>query len=196
MSPEPEIIRNFTNARKIPKLFGRFRDGTMLFGGPYTLPQLATAFVVFLGVFLTRGLWGAGNLFSDLLISVLATAIAVYLAARIPVTNRSAFSYIDGFVTAISAPRMGKRSQRPVRLTPAHQGPRPRPSDVEDVRRRLQLATATGAAASAPAAPRIELPTQQSASRIPIGAPALPASTASTGVARLLEIASQTKETS
>lgn len=115
-----EVARFYTRIRKIRTLFGRFPDGTKLWGGPYSGLQVAVAVVALIIALPTRDIWGFGMILLDLPASVAIAWGAAYLAGFIPITRRSPGSVVMGAAHAMSSKSVGRYKGQVVRLRPPH----------------------------------------------------------------------------
>lgn len=117
----PEVVKWFTRARRFPQLIGRTPDGARLWGGPYTVTQVAGAGVfLFLGT-RTMGWWARYGLITNVLLLLSLTYGLVLLLGRIPVGARNPWSIVTGALRAMTAPPSGRLAGRPVRLRRPHQ---------------------------------------------------------------------------
>lgn len=195
---ERDTARNFTNAKRITILFGKWPNGGRIPGGPYTGVQL-----VFGGVFLlvgwwTRPIWGPATGWPALIQIaglILFTLGATILCGRIPATRRKLPDLVmDGF-TAAAAPTFGKYQGRQLRLHPPRTytgtvlmdlGMLPEVAAAEAVAADA-VATETTPTAPAPGAVVIPEPAPNTSNVIPF-----PSRTpATSGVQHLLELARQ-----
>lgn len=115
-----EVARFYTRIRKIRTLFGRFPDGTKLWGGPYSGTQVVVAVLALIIALPTRDLWGFGMILLDLPASVAIAWGGAYLAGFIPITRRSPGSVVMGFTHAINSKSAGRYKGQAVRLRPPH----------------------------------------------------------------------------
>ncbi|MFK0074640.1 hypothetical protein [Arthrobacter woluwensis] len=136
-----EVIRFWTLARKFPKMFGRFHDGTRIPGGPYTSTQGGVFFVIAGGLVFTRDYWCGGNIIVAVLLGLVVGAVAGFLAGLLPIGARSPLVLLVGFVksliarprfegAAIQEERTSKGSATPA---PGHHSPAPRPAAQQSV---------------------------------------------------------------
>ena len=117
---EPQIARFYTRSRKFPRLIGRFRDGTKIPGGPYTLTQGVVAAILLALGLATRGLWGLGSIFIDVPVVLLAAWGGAWGAGHLPPTRRNVASVLFGALGAAFSPAAGKYKEQQVRLSPPH----------------------------------------------------------------------------
>lgn len=136
MGEDLQIVRHYTSTRRVPVVFGRFRDGTKLPGGPYTGLQAVAGVVVVIVANLTRPLWGTGLELLDLVVALGIGYGAAFGAGRIPaVKGRNPALLALGWVAAITAPPQGESRGRP--LAPALARGRNRRRDVDAARATL-----------------------------------------------------------
>lgn len=100
-APEPEVIRNFTAARKFPQLIGKTPDGKRIAGGPYTLSQFVGGAGAIFVLYQTRGLWwhALGLRWSIVFVAVVVVGTVVLLG-RLRPGGRSPVSVVAGFARA------------------------------------------------------------------------------------------------
>lgn len=86
---EPEIVRYHTAGRRQPQLIGKDPSGVPIWGGPYTLYQVA-GLVTIPVMWKTRGLW-AGQVSGVAVIAVIGmtTAAIIWLLGRIDFSGRN-----------------------------------------------------------------------------------------------------------
>lgn len=117
MSDE-QVVRFYTQARKIPFLVGKFGDFKVP-GGPYTLTQAIVAFIVAWIGHMTMPLWAGGMITIVAWIPVLAVAGACgFAAGRIPLQGRNPVMLVWGMFGYATAPSWGSQAGAPVRLGP------------------------------------------------------------------------------
>ena len=81
-SAESEVMRWYTPARRIQQVIGKPPGGGTYPGGPYTIPQVVSVAVVFVGLSFTRGVWGAPFSWLVSQLIVLACTIGAGFAAK------------------------------------------------------------------------------------------------------------------
>jgi hypothetical protein len=114
--PQHDVVKWYTSARRFPQLIGRTPDGARIWGGPYTFTQAVGAgLVLFVGLN-TMGLWAHYGLIGNGLILLGAAYTVALLLGRIPVGSRSPLAVASGVSRALTTPRTGRLSGRPVRL--------------------------------------------------------------------------------
>ncbi|MBE7192164.1 MAG: hypothetical protein INR66_06715 [Gordonia polyisoprenivorans] len=118
-NPQPEVIRNFTAARKFPQLIGRTPDGKKILGGPYTVTQAVGAAVVIVVLYLTRSWWmGLGLATGGLIAGALLVGTVMGLG-RLRPGGRNPLSLVSGLGRmAISTTAPAPVSRRPRRVRP------------------------------------------------------------------------------
>lgn len=197
MGEDLQIVRHYTSTRRVPVVFGRFRDGTKLPGGPYTGLQAVAGVVVVIVANLTRPLWGTGLELLDLVVALGVGYAAAFGAGRIPaVKGRNPALLAFGWASAITAPTLGETRGRP--LAPAVARGRNRRRDVDAARAMLvagRSATEPARARSA-AVDAAEISTLTEVTAPQPQARALGSSrpVPVTGVQRLLELTAKPKE--
>lgn len=115
-----EVARFFSQARRIPMLVGKLPDGTKIWGGPYTIYQVAALLIVGAGLYLFHDLWGTGAVFADLFMGAVIAVAAAVLAGQIPLDARNPVITVGGFGNALQAPRTGKYRGQAPRLRRPH----------------------------------------------------------------------------
>lgn len=98
----------YTSARKIPQLIGVTPTGEKIPGGPYTVTQFALGILVLVLGFVTRPIWGSGDIFSEILILLFVTAGVIYGAGKMPRTRRSPLNLTNCAMSLFSRPATGK----------------------------------------------------------------------------------------
>ncbi|WP_311450322.1 hypothetical protein [Rothia mucilaginosa] len=107
----------YTRGLKIPTLVGRLTDGTRIWGGPYTIPQLVV------GVIALMILWqvvsrflSTGFIITDAAL-ILAGAWGITIAVgKIPETRRNLFYMSASSASAVSAPKNGTFRGAPFKI--------------------------------------------------------------------------------
>lgn len=107
----------YTRGLKIPTLVGRLNDGTRIWGGPYTIPQLVV------GVIALMILWqvvsrflSTGFIITDAAL-ILAGAWGITIAVgKIPETRRNLFYMSASSVSAVSAAKNGTFRGSPFKI--------------------------------------------------------------------------------
>lgn len=132
------VARMYTGARRFPRWFGRFLDGTKVPGGPYKITQIIVGGIFFLVTIATYtlGWWRTGSPLMDLIFGGAAVAGVFWGSGKIPQTKRNPLALILSTAHAVMAPRRGEHRGRPVTLSRPHPTsstrsvpmPRPAPS--------------------------------------------------------------------
>lgn len=132
----------YTASRNVQELVGKLPDGTYIWGGPYTVPQVLCGVVVFVITLGARqiGLWGgagAGALIFDLLVIAALSVGTIFLIGKLPAPKRSIFGLINGVFNLMMAPDVGMwrgrslpgskttKGRRPTAPTPQSAAPEP-----------------------------------------------------------------------
>ncbi|MFG7941238.1 MULTISPECIES: hypothetical protein [Streptomyces] len=106
------IGRCYTRARRLPLVLGQW-EGRRLWGGPYTVPQLVTMFVVLLGMVAAFPLWGHLGLLNA--VPLVGVPYAASFAVRsLRVEGRSPFAVLAGLAALAAAPRQGRLGGQPL----------------------------------------------------------------------------------
>ena len=122
MTETTDVVRFYTRGRRIPLMFGRFPDGTRIWGGPYTSVQFMGAAATLLVLWLTMPLWGRfGAIDFGVLLGV---PFAVTVALRkAQLGGRSPRSVLAGLASAYVQPSNGRLRGRAL-PTPRHRSVR------------------------------------------------------------------------
>ncbi|MDN5766104.1 MAG: hypothetical protein L0H78_09835, partial [Humibacillus sp.] len=110
---EPDRLRWYTRARRIPKLMGRTASGGTLIGGPYTLTQFVGGAIALLTMNLTRPLWG-GNGLGDYLVIALVVAVVVFALKFVRTAGRNPLLVAAGRAAGAVAPSYGRQGGRAI----------------------------------------------------------------------------------
>lgn len=111
MSTEHDQVQTgkfYTSARKIPQLIGVTPTGEKIPGGPYTVTQFALGILVLVLGFMTRPIWGSGDIFSEILILLFVTVGVIYGAGKMPRTRRSPLNLMNCAMSLFTRPATGK----------------------------------------------------------------------------------------
>lgn len=111
---EPDRLRWYTRARRIPKLIGKTASGEHLPGGPYTVTQFVGGALVLVGMNFTRPLWG-GNGLGDYLVIALVAAVVVIALKFVRTAGRNPALVIAGRAAGIIAPSYGRQGGTPIK---------------------------------------------------------------------------------
>ncbi|WP_149563847.1 hypothetical protein [Streptomyces cacaoi] len=107
------IGRCYTKARRLPLVLGQW-EGRRLWGGPYTVPQLVTMFVVLLGMVAAFPLWGHFGLLNVL--PLVGVPYAASFAVRsLRIEGRSPFAVLASLTLLATAPHQGRLGGQPLR---------------------------------------------------------------------------------
>lgn len=117
---DQQVVRWYTRARRFPQLIGRTSDGARIWGGPYTVTQVATAGVLLFIALNTTSLWAHYGLIGNGLLLAGVVYGVVFLLGKIPLGSRSPLAIGAGAWRALSAPTTGRLGGRPVRLRRPH----------------------------------------------------------------------------
>lgn len=202
---EREIARMFTGARRISIKFGKLPGGGRIWGGPYSLVQVASGSAVLILAWATKSLWG-GQLtpLTQLIAVAIVSAGALWGSGKIPSTRRKIPDLMLDAIGAVTVSGTGRYKGAPVRIPAPHyyggavlmlEAPRERQAVPLTT---VQPATTNGAlpvSVSAPPATHLDrdelhpatAPVQLPSNVIPLR----PRPTYATGVQRLLEQANR-----
>ncbi|MEJ8631963.1 hypothetical protein [Streptomyces sp. MS2.AVA.5] len=112
------IGRCYTKARRTPLVVGSVPGGAgrslRLPGGPYTLTQLAAIVGAFIGLLLTRPVWGGHGLV-DVMALIGCPFAAAFVLRRLHIDGRNPAAAAVSVATMLTGPRWGRLHGRPVR---------------------------------------------------------------------------------
>ena len=119
----------FTRAMKIPLMVGRLIDGTRLWGGPYTVPQLVAGFIALLVLWqVFAWFFSTGFILTDAILVVSGAWGVTYLTGRLPESRRNLFNMMTSMASATTTSKTGFYRGSPFKI----QQPRlPRPFKTE-----------------------------------------------------------------
>lgn len=119
----------FTRAMKIPLMVGRLIDGTRLWGGPYTIPQLVAGFIALLVLWQAFAwFFSTGFILTDAILVVMGAWGVAYLTGRLPESRRNLFNVISSAATATVTSKTGLYRGAPFKI---QQPKLPRPFKTE-----------------------------------------------------------------
>ena len=98
----------FTRAMKIPLMVGRLIDGTRLWGGPYTVPQIVAGFIALL-VLWQAFAWflSTGFILTDAILVILGAWGVAFLVGRLPESRRNLFNMMTSMASATATSKTG-----------------------------------------------------------------------------------------
>ena len=119
----------FTRAMKIPLMVGRLIDGTRLWGGPYTVPQIVAGFIALLVLWQAFAwFFSTGFILTDAILVVLGAWGVAFLVGRLPDSRRNLFNMMTSMASATATSKTGFYRGSPFKI----QQPRlPRPFKTE-----------------------------------------------------------------
>ncbi|WP_449623659.1 hypothetical protein [Rothia mucilaginosa] len=107
----------FTRAMKIPLMVGRLIDGTRLWGGPYTVPQIVAGFIALLVLWQAFAwFFSTGLIFTDAILVVLGAWGAAYLTGRLPESRRNMLNVITSAASATTTSKTGLYRGTPFKI--------------------------------------------------------------------------------
>lgn len=112
----PRQGRFYTGTRRIPNTFNRMPSGERIWGGPYTLVQVAAGALTLALMFATSRAWSDGSTLSTVLISAVAAYAVTYLLRFAPENLHELGINASGAVQAPFRSRAGTYQGRPVRI--------------------------------------------------------------------------------
>lgn len=109
--------RFYTSARRIKQVLGSLPDGTKIPGGPYTYTQIGVMIALLVLGWITRGLWGSGSTIGDLIVLLVVSFGAGFVAGKLPQSRRNPIRLLGSAFTLITHPGPGGHWRgRPLRL--------------------------------------------------------------------------------
>ena len=98
----------FTRAMKIPLMVGRLIDGTRLWGGPYTVPQIVAGFIALLVLWQAFAwFFSTGFILTDAIMVVLGAWGVAFLVGRLPDSRRNLFNMMASMASATATSKTG-----------------------------------------------------------------------------------------
>lgn len=98
----------FTRAMKIPLMVGRLIDGTRLWGGPYTVPQLVAGGIALLVLWQAFAwFFSTGLIFTDAILVGFGAWGVAYLTGRLPESRRNMLNVITSAASATTTSKTG-----------------------------------------------------------------------------------------
>ena len=119
----------FTRAMKIPLMVGRLIDGTRLWGGPYTVPQIVAGFIALLVLWQAFAwFFSTGLIFTDAILVILGAWGVAFLVGRLPESRRNLFNLMTSMASATATSKTGFYRGSPFKI---QQPKLPRPFKTE-----------------------------------------------------------------
>lgn len=98
----------FTRAMKIPLMVGRLIDGTRLWGGPYTVPQIVAGFIALLVLWQAFAwFFSTGFILTDAILVILGAWGVAFLVGRLPESRRNLFNMMTSMASATATSKTG-----------------------------------------------------------------------------------------
>lgn len=98
----------FTRAMKIPLMVGRLIDGTRLWGGPYTVPQIVAGFIALLVLWQAFAwFFSTGLIFTDAILVIFGAWGVAFLVGRLPESRRNLFNLMTSMASATATSKTG-----------------------------------------------------------------------------------------
>lgn len=98
----------FTRAMKIPLMVGRLIDGTRLWGGPYTVPQIVAGFIALLVLWQAFAwFFSTGLIFTDAILVIFGAWGVAFLVGRLPESRRNLFNMMTSMASATATSKTG-----------------------------------------------------------------------------------------
>lgn len=119
----------FTRAMKIPLMVGRLIDGTRLWGGPYTVPQIVAGFIALLVLWQAFAwFFSTGLIFTDAILVGFGAWGVAFLVGRLPESRRNLFNLMTSMASATATSKTGFYRGSPFKI---QQPKLPRPFKTE-----------------------------------------------------------------
>lgn len=107
----------FTRAMKIPLMVGRLIDGTRLWGGPYTVPQLVAGGIALLVLWQAFAwFFSTGLIFTDAILVIFGAWGVAYLTGRLPESRRNMLNVITSAASATTTSKTGLYRGAPFKI--------------------------------------------------------------------------------
>lgn len=98
----------FTRAMKIPLMVGRLIDGTRLWGGPYTVPQIVAGCIALLVLWQAFAwFFSTGFILTDAIMVILGAWGVAFLVGRLPESRRNLFNMMTSMASATATSKTG-----------------------------------------------------------------------------------------
>lgn len=119
----------FTRAMKIPLMVGRLVDGTRLWGGPYTVPQIVAGFIALLVLWQAFAwFFSTGFILTDAILVIFGAWGVAFLVGRLPESRRNLFNMMTSMASATATSKTGFYRGSPFKI---QQPKLPRPFKTE-----------------------------------------------------------------
>lgn len=119
----------FTRAMKIPLMVGRLIDGTRLWGGPYTVPQIVAGCIALLVLWQAFAwFFSTGFILTDAAMVILGAWGVAFLVGRLPDSRRNLFNLMTSMASATATSKTGFYRGSPFKI---QQPKLPRPFKTE-----------------------------------------------------------------
>ena len=119
----------FTRAMKIPLMVGRLIDGTRLWGGPYTVPQIVAGCIALLVLWQAFAwFFSTGLIFTDAILVIFGAWGVAFLVGRLPDSRRNLFNLMTSMASATATSKTGFYRGSPFKI---QQPKLPRPFKTE-----------------------------------------------------------------
>lgn len=117
---ENEVVRWYTRARRFPRLIGKTPSGGVIWGGPYTLTQVAGFLVTLVGGWWLLSVLALFGFIGNVIITATASAAVVIGLGNIPLGGRNPLTWLVSLIHFQTGPSSGKIRGRRVRLPRPH----------------------------------------------------------------------------
>lgn len=114
-TPEPEVVRWYTVARRFPKLIGVLPGGGRIWGGPYTQTGFVVGVVLLLAANRFAWAWAHFGVLGNGLVLVVVVWGSAWGVSKLPIEARNPFTVARGLAAAATAPETGRIGGSPLK---------------------------------------------------------------------------------
>ncbi|GHE13802.1 hypothetical protein [Streptomyces alanosinicus] len=109
------VGRCYTKARRHPLVIGRWPGGGVLWGGPYSVPQLIVMVGSFVALILFRSLWAHFGVVLNVMFAFAVPYALGWTVRRLNVDGRNPLAAAGSFLGLLTAPAAGRLGGRPLK---------------------------------------------------------------------------------
>ncbi|MFJ5035539.1 hypothetical protein ACIQB5_47805 [Streptomyces sp. NPDC088560] len=109
------VGRCYTKARRHPLVIGRWPGGGVLWGGPYTVPQLIVMVGSFVALILFRPIWAHFGVVLNVMIAFAVPYALGWTVRRLSVDGRNPLAATASVLGLLAAPSAGRLGGRPLK---------------------------------------------------------------------------------
>lgn len=118
------VGRCYTKARRHPLVIGRWPGGGVLWGGPYSVPQLIVMASSFMAALLFRPVWAHFGFVLNVLLAFGVPYALGLTVRRLNVDGRNPLAAVGSVLGLLSAPSAGRLGGRPLKRLDRRRGVR------------------------------------------------------------------------